>query len=120
MNTLAVLATLPIFWPILQIIIYFAGKEDKLVKFYAIQTILFGLVCFGIGMIGAMVGVVIGISTIIIGDLAAWIGMALGLAMAVFGLIVALVCLFQIFKAFKGEVWKMPVIGNFSAKKAGL
>ena len=109
---------------IVGLIFFFLEKENKFVRFHAMQSILFGVansvimvvlmilatiltVAFGIG--GAMVGG--GVGTLV--SLFVWLIWLLFwlIAMAMFvGLIFAAV------KAYQGEMFKLPVIGNMAEK----
>ncbi|MFN2515869.1 MAG: DUF4870 domain-containing protein [Pyrinomonadaceae bacterium] len=107
---------------IVGLIFFLLEKENKFVRFHAMQSILFGIansvimvvlvilatiltVVFGIG--GAMVGG--GVSTLV--SLFVWLIWLLFwlIAMAMFvGLIFAAV------KAYQGQKFKLPVIGNMA------
>jgi uncharacterized membrane protein len=99
--------------PITGIIFLLIEKENKDVKFHAWQSLVFGvayvvvislleILAFILGMIASVLGIIVGFFIPII-MLAAFI--------------VWIVCLV---KAYQGERWKIPVIGDFAAKKAGV
>lgn len=99
--------------PITGIIFLLIEKENKDVRFHAWQSLVFGvayivliilleILAFIMGMIASVLGIIIGFFIPIV-MLAAFI--------------VWIVCLV---KAYQGERWKIPVIGEFSAKKAGV
>jgi uncharacterized membrane protein len=109
---------------IVGLIFFFLEKENKFVRFHAMQSILFGIfnsvimvvlvilatiltVVFGFG--GAMVGG--GVATLV--SLFVWLIWLLFwlIAMAMFvGLIFAAV------KAYQGQKFKLPIIGNMAEK----
>jgi uncharacterized membrane protein len=111
---------------IVGLVFFFLEKENKFVRFHAMQSILFGIansvimvvlvilatiltVVFGIG--GAMVGG--GVATLV--SLFVWLIWLLFwlIAMAMFvGLIFAAV------KAYQGQMFKLPIIGNMAEKIA--
>jgi uncharacterized membrane protein len=107
---------------IVGVIFFILEKENKFVRFHALQSILFGVgstvvmivlmilatiltVVFGIGgaMIGGGVGTLVSLLVWLIW-LVAWL---LGMAMFV-GLIYAAV------KAYQGQKFKLPIIGNMA------
>lgn len=118
-----VAAAISYIW-IVGVIFYILEKENRFVRFHALQSILFGVantvimivlviiatiltVVFGIG--GAMVGG--GISTLV--SLFVWLIWLIFwlIAMAMFvGLIFAAV------KAYQGHIFKLPIIGNMAEK----
>ena len=111
---------------IVGLIFFFLEKENKFIRFHAMQSVLFGIansiimvvlvilatiltVVFGIG--GAMVGG--GVATLV--SLFVWLIWLLFwlIAMAMFvGLIFAAV------KAYQGQMFKLPIIGNMAEKIA--
>jgi len=99
--------------PITGIIFLLIEKENKDVRFHAWQSLVFGvsyiviiilleILAFIMGMIASVLGIIIGffIPIVMLAAFILWI-----------------VCLV---KAYQGERWKIPVIGEFSAKKAGV
>jgi uncharacterized membrane protein len=75
------------------LIFFIIEKESKFVKFYAFQSLI-----LGISMFLAAIPF-------------------LGWLYAVFALVMWIICLIN---AFGGKIFKVPVIGNFAAKQAGL
>jgi uncharacterized membrane protein len=118
-----VAAALSYIW-IVGLIFFFIEKENKFIRFHALQSILFGIansvilfvlailaviMTFAFGIGGAMVGG--GIGTLI--SLLVWLIWLLFwlVAMALFlGLIFAAV------KAYQGKTFKLPIIGNMAEK----
>jgi len=97
------------------IVIYLMKKDDKYVKFHAMQSILFGIVVFvvmiGLGIVGLVVGLIPAIGWII--------GLVLGLVQLVLSLGVFVVWLLLMWKAYNGEKYKLPLIGAQAEKMAG-
>lgn len=102
---------------IIALILIFIEKDNKFVRFHAIQSILWGLamtvVVFVIGILGTIIalGAAAASSTLgwIIGVIVtllylAWLLGALG------GMIYAAV------KAYGNQIFKLPVVGNFAEK----
>lgn len=116
-----VAAAISYIW-IVGVIFFFLEKENKFVRFHAMQSILFGIsntvimmvlmvvafvLTFAFGIGGAMVGG--GIGTLV--SLLVWLVWLLFwvIAMALFiGLILAAV------KAYQGQKFKLPIIGNIA------
>lgn len=116
-----VAAAISYIW-IVGVIFFFLEKENKFVRFHAMQSIIFGItntvimiglmvvafvLTFAFGIGGAMVGG--GIGTLI--SMLVWLVWLLFwlIAMALFiGLIVAAV------RAYQGQKFKLPIIGNIA------
>jgi len=77
-------------------------NKNSFVRFHAWQSIFLGIACFAIDLILGIIPVV------------GWI--IIPFFMIAF-LIVWIICLI---KASKGERWKLPFIGEFAAKQAGV
>jgi uncharacterized membrane protein len=109
---------------IVGLIFFFLEKENKFVRFHAMQSILFGIansvimvvlvilatiltVVFGIG--GAMVGG--GVATLV--SLFVWLIWLLFWLIAM-AMLVGLI--FAAVKAYQGQMFKLPVIGNMAEK----
>ena len=82
-------------------VIFALEKENKLVKFHAMQSILISLIFF-------VLSTVLGFIPII-----GW------LALIPVGLLGLILWLFLMFKAFTGEKFKLPVLGDMAEKYAG-
>ena len=76
-------------------------KENKFVRFHAIQSIALSVVFIAAGVV---LGFIPGIGLMLV--------MLLNLA----GLVAWIVCMV---KAYQGEQFKLPVIGDFAAKQVG-
>jgi len=117
-----VAAALSYIW-IVGLIFFFIEKENRFVRFHALQSVMFGIansviivvlmvltmvltVVMGIG--GAMVGGVAGLIVSLIGWLI-WLLYALVIILLLLGLVLAAV------KAYQGQKFKLPLIGNLAA-----
>jgi len=98
---------------IYSIIVLVTDKTNKLPRFHAVQSILISVVGLVIGLPSyfVMFGLLIMNSTItsLLGGLVGLLLTILGLALFVFMIISAI-------KAFNGEIYKIPVIGNLADK----
>ncbi len=98
---------------IYSIIVLVTDKTNKLPRFHAFQSILL-----------SVVGVVVGFGLQIIGGLFA--AMDVGILsllllpiMLIFALAMLAAFIFAAIKAFQGEVYKLPIIGNFADQWSG-
>jgi len=99
--------------PITSIIFMLMEKENKDVQFHAWQG-----TTFGVGWI--IVVVVLNILTMILTQIATFLGVIMSILVPVLGLAVFVVWIICLVKAYQGERWKIPYIGDFAEKKAGL
>ncbi|MDO8644718.1 MAG: hypothetical protein Q7S00_07140 [bacterium] len=102
-----------LFAPLTSIIMLLLEKEDSTVRFHAWQGTLFGVCC--IVLITSLE-----IASSILGFFASFLGIFIGLLlMPVLGIAFVLwaVC---VVKAYQGELWRIPYLGDMAAKKAGL
>ena len=99
--------------PIISIIFLVLERDDKEVKFHAWQGTAFGvssLVLFlGLEILAAIMGAIASI-----------LGIIVTFFIPLFILAMFILWIICIIKAYQGERWKIPVLGDFAAKKAGL
>lgn len=118
-NVAAGLAYLPVcaINLIMSIIILATDKTNKLARFHAVQSLL---------LLGA--AIVIGVPLYIIMFVGIFVDAAIGLpiisglsslVLLVFGLGILIFLVIACIKAFGGEVYKIPVIGNMADKYSG-
>jgi uncharacterized membrane protein len=116
-------AALSYIW-IVGLIFFFMEKENRFIRFHAMQSILFGIansilmmvlvvvaviLTFAFGIGGAMVG----------GGIGTLISMLVWLIWLLFWLIAMVVLVGLIFaavKAYQGKIFKLPIIGNMAEK----
>ena len=77
-------------------------KENKFVRFHAVQAIV-----LSVGL--TVAGVVLGLLPVI--------GIALGLLINLAGLALWIICMI---KAYQGELFRIPVVGDIAAKQTGV
>lgn len=118
-----VAAALSYIW-IVGLIFFFIEKENRFVRFHALQSVIFGIantvimsvlvvlaiiLTFAFGIGGAVVG----------GGIGTLIGMLVWVVWLIFWLL-ALVFLagliFAAYKAYQGQKFKLPIIGNMAEK----
>lgn len=99
--------------PITSIIFLVIEKENADVIFHAWQATIFGVayivVLVALQILAAILGYILGVLGAIIGILIPIVAIA--------AFVLWIICLI---KAYQGERWKIPYIGEFAAKKAGL
>ena len=98
--------------PITSIIIYLMEKDNKYVRFHAFQSLLFGVILFVASWILRFVFAMLAIATL---------GMVVFLAapiMMLFWLACVVLWIFMMWKAYSGEKYKLPIIGDMAEKNA--
>lgn len=99
--------------PITSIIFLLIEKENADVKFHAWQG-----TTFGVGYI--VVIIALEILAAIFGAIASVLGIIIGFFIPIVGLIAFVVWIVCLIKSYQGERWRIPVVGDFAAKKAGI
>jgi len=99
--------------PITSIIFLIIEKENADVRFHAWQG-----TAFGVGYI--LVIIALEILAAIFGAIASVLGIIIGFFIPIVGLIAFVVWIVCLIKAYQGERWRIPVVGDFAAKKAGI
>jgi uncharacterized membrane protein len=111
---------------IIAIISLIMEKENRFVKFHALQSL-----CFHVGMIILMIALwIIGIVLMFAGiaaSVATESGALGGLASMLFGLLWLVFIVLYVLglilaavKAYQGQMYRLPIIGNMAAKWAGV
>lgn len=83
------------------LVFFLIEKDSRFVKFHAMQSIALSLVLF--------------IASLILGFVP-YIGIAAGALLNLAGLIIWVICMV---KAYQGDWFKLPVLGDFAEKQAG-
>ncbi|MBI4373813.1 MAG: DUF4870 domain-containing protein [Deltaproteobacteria bacterium] len=99
--------------PITSIVIMLLEKENRDVQFHSWQATV-----LSIGYI--VVSIALNILAIIMGKLIGFLGMVVHWFSPLVGLTAFILWLICIVKAYQGERWKIPYLGDFAEKKAGL
>lgn len=86
-------------------------KNDKFMAFHAWQSLLFSLAVF-------VILVPLYFGTFLVGVVSGGIGMALYCLVIPLGFIAFVAMLFLAYKAYLGEKFKLPVVGDFAEKQA--
>ena len=99
--------------PITSIIFLLVEKENKDVQFHAWQG-----TAFGVTYIAAIIA--LEILSVLIGALVSFLGVIFGLFVPILGIVAFVVWIICMVKAYQGERWKIPYLGDFAENKAGL
>jgi uncharacterized membrane protein len=111
-NVAAALACIPL---IGGLVFYILEKEDRFVRFYAMQSIIFGGLCFVLVFLFRALLVVawsIPIASVVLGPLWSFVFAVVKLGLVVLT-IIAMV------KAFSGVCWEIPWVGPMARKQIG-
>lgn len=97
--------------PIVGLVFFFIEKENKFVRFHAVQVIILALtimvVSIGIGILSAV------LSMIKLG----WISFFItGPFVLLIGPIIFFLIIFMAYQAYQGKMFKLPIIGNLAEK----
>ena len=84
-------------------------KTNPFVRFHSFQMIFFCLACFALSMTATIMGVAL--SVVGMTPIFAFLEIIINMGSMVVWLILVL-------KAYQGEIFKLPVIGDFAAKQA--
>jgi len=84
-------------------------KTNPFVRFHSFQMIFFCLACFVLSTVATIMGVAL--SFIGMTSIFAFLGIIINMGSMVVWLILVL-------KAYQGETFKLPIIGDFAAKQA--
>ncbi|MBI2083235.1 MAG: DUF4870 domain-containing protein [Deltaproteobacteria bacterium] len=99
--------------PITSIVMMLVEKENRDVQFHAWQATV-----LSVGYI--VVSIALNILAIIMGKLIGFLGMVVHWFSPLVGLAAFILWLICLVKAYQGERWKIPYLGDFAEKKAGL
>ena len=111
-NVAAALACIPL---IGGLVFYILEKQDQFVRFYAMQSIIFGGIWFLFNIVSRIVGAIlwsIPVAGAIFGAL--W---AFASAMVQLGFLVVMII--AMVKAFSGVRWDIPLVGPMARKQTG-
>ena len=111
-NVAAALACIPL---VGGLVFYILEKEDRFVRFYAMQSIIFGGLCFMLWALGRGLTVLawsIPLANVVFGPLWSFVFALVKLALAVLTII-------AMAKAFSGVRWEIPFAGPLARKQFG-
>lgn len=107
---------------IIALIVLFMEKENKFVRFHAIQSLLYHAVLLVVGLALAIVGIILGIVGIAAGQAGGAIGGILGGLISLVWLVVIIAYLagliYAAVQAYGNKYFKLPIVGNMAEKFA--
>ena len=99
------------------LIFFVMEKESRLVRFHAMQAILLGatvtVIFIALWIVSFILGIIVGQVSGLLGVLVSGITFLLGLVFFIAAVIGWILCLI---KAYGGQYFKLPVLGNFAEK----
>jgi uncharacterized membrane protein len=121
-----VAAALSYIW-IVGLILFFIEKENKFIRFHAMQSVLYGVmwtvVMTVLAILNMILAIAFGVAAAAAGDAGSIIGMVVSLISGLIWLVIPLLYLggliFGALKAYQGAIFKFPIIGNLAEKFAG-
>ena len=116
-------AALSYIW-IVGLIFFIMEKENRFIRFHALQSILYGVVwivaVFVLAIVNIIIGVIFGVVASAAGDAGAFVGMIVWLISMFIWLVFPLVYLGTLIlaavKAYQGKTFKLPIIGNMAER----
>jgi uncharacterized membrane protein len=94
-----------IFAPISSIILLVVDKDNTFIKFHSWQSLIWSIASY---IVATLIYTVLSVVTFGLGACCAWVIYFLPLGVQIYGAI----------KAYNGEMWKLPYIGDFAEKQA--
>ena len=99
------------------LIFFLIEKDSRLVRFHAMQSILLNVLLVILWFVVWIVTVVLWVAAAAIGDVVGAIVSILStLIFVVFGVAALIAVILCLVKAFQGQYFKLPIIGNFAEK----
>lgn len=116
-----------IIW-IIALISVIIEKENQFVRFHAIQALLYQAAMIVLFVVLAILQVVVmiifGVAAAAAGDIGGVVGLLVSLISGLIWIVVPLLALVGIIlaavKAYQGQMYRLPIIGNMAAKWAGV
>ena len=120
-----VAAAISYIW-IVGLVLFFIEKDNKFVRFHAMQSVLYGITwsvaMIVLAILNAIIAIVFGVASAAAGD-PGIIGMLIGLISMIIWLVVPLIYIGGLIlgavKAYQNVKFKFPIIGNMAEKIAG-
>ena len=120
-----VAAAIAYIW-IVGLVLFFIEKDNKFVRFHAMQSVLYGITwsvaMIVLAILNAIIAIVFGVASAAAGD-PGIIGMLIGLISMIIWLVVPLIYIGGLIlgavKAYQNVKFKFPIIGNMAEKIAG-
>lgn len=105
--------------PVTSIAVLVTEKQNRLVRFHAYQSILMGLSIFVMTLV---LSTVIGVLMLVAGAVSPYAGIVVSIASLLVWMVVAIALLalwvLCLVKAYRGEMYKLPVVGKHAERMA--
>jgi uncharacterized membrane protein len=101
-----------LFPPIGGIVLFVIEKESRFVRFHAAQAIMVGLALFAVWLVVTLVIGIVGIVPLLGGMVAALLTFAVGAGAFLLWLVLT-------WRAWQGEEWQLPVLGDYARNLLG-
>ena len=99
------------------LIFFLIEKDSRLVRFHAMQSLLLNVAALVIGIVFWIVAVV---SSLVVGYISSVLGFIVWIIMVLVGTVLGIglvvAAIISLIKAFQGQYFKLPVIGNYAEK----
>lgn len=103
--------------PVTSIIVLVTEKQNRMVRFHAFQSLFLGL---GLFTLTIALSIVVGILTLVAGAISPYLGILVSIVSLLVWLVAAFVFLgiwvLCLVKAYRGEPYKLPVVGKYAEK----
>lgn len=104
---------------VLGLINFFIDKENKFVRFHGIQSVLYSAI---VGAVFTVIWIVLAVIGVIAGQISGALGALIGIVTLLLFLLFLVIwfgaLLYSGYRAYKGETFKLPLVGNFAEKIA--
>jgi len=101
--------------PVTSILVIATEKQNRMVRFHAWQSLFFGLGIFALSII---LSIVIGVLMLVGGAISPYLGIVISLGSLLIWMILAVaiigVWIMCLVKAYKGEFYRLPVVGKYA------
>ena len=102
---------------IYSILVITQDKTNKVPRFHAFQSVILSIASLIVFLpLGIIMSIVLGVVGAFSGILSTLLGLVLGLAFLVLGLGMLYFVVMAAIKAYNGEIYKIPYIGDFAEK----
>ena len=105
--------------PVTSILVLVTEKQNRLVRFHAFQSLFLGLGAFALTIV---LSVVVGVLMLIAGAISPYLGIVVSLASLLVWMVLAFAILglwiMCVVKAYRGEMYKAPIVGKFAERTA--
>ena len=102
---------------ILGLINFIIDKENRFVRFHGIQSVLYSV---GTGVVFTVVWIILLVLSLLMRAVSDVLGMLMGLLTGLLFLVFFLAMLggliYAAYKAYQGQMFKLPIVGNFAEK----